>query len=207
MRYKAIGFDYGGVIHGLPGSVFMQKAAESLGVELEALNKTYFEHNHKLNIKDISIQEVWQDVLGALGRSDHWEQFNIFQANEYVTKIVNPEILELMKTLRMKGYRIGILSNYNRGLREKLDEQGITPLVEAIGISVEMGCMKPQKEAFEKFCEMLAVKPQELIYIDDTEKSLETAKEVGYTPLLFTSYEKLIKDLTTLGVFRSEEGM
>jgi hypothetical protein len=41
---------------------------------------------------------------------------------------------------------------------------------------------------------------RELIYIDDTERSLANVKEIGYRPILFTDYETLLHDLKSLGI-------
>ncbi len=60
--------------------------------------------------------------------------------------------------------------------------------------------MKPDPEAFYRFCELLKVEPHELIFIDDTKKSLETAPTVGYTPILFQDGASLRKELSALGV-------
>lgn len=49
MKYKAIGFDWNGVIFGLPGSVFSQGAADAVGVDITSLRRAYFENNHLIN--------------------------------------------------------------------------------------------------------------------------------------------------------------
>ena len=72
--------------------------------------------------------------------------------------------------------------------------------LDIILVSEEIGYMKPQKEAYQFFIDRLKVKPQELIFVDDTEKSIISSKEVGYRSLLFTNYKKLLKDLSFLGV-------
>ena len=39
---------------------------------------------------------------------------------------------------------------------------------------------------------------QKILFIDDSEKSLETAKELGYAPILFESYDQLREELQKL---------
>src|SRR5947199_326991 len=43
-----------------------------------------------------------------------------------------------------------------------------------------------------------------LIYIDDSERSLELSQEVGFYPILFTGYGDLIKKLSFMGVLNNE---
>jgi hypothetical protein len=40
-----------------------------------------------------------------------------------------------------------------------------------------------------------------MAFIDDAEKSLSTAQEVGFVPILFETYEKLRYQLTERGIF------
>ena len=62
------------------------------------------------------------------------------------------------------------------------------------------GYVKPEPKAFNTFIKDLGVAMDELVFIDDSEKSLSTAKECGYTPILFKSYEQLIAALQQLGI-------
>ena len=53
MKYKTIGFDWGGVIFGEPGPVFSKEAAQLLEVSHEEFKKIYFKHNKLINIENI----------------------------------------------------------------------------------------------------------------------------------------------------------
>ena len=63
-------------------------------------------------------------------------------------------------------------------------------------ISNETGYQKPQPQIFKIIAEKLGVNTTELLFIDDTERSLEGAESIGYIPLLYTNNEKLKKDLS-----------
>jgi len=67
-------------------------------------------------------------------------------------------------------------------------------------ISGEIGYQKPHKEAFAVLFERLGASAQEVVFIDDSPKSLEKAEEIGYTPILFQNNEQLISDLRSLGI-------
>ena len=49
-KYKAIIFDYGGVIKGLPGPIWSEKVADLLGVSNDEFREIYYRHNHRFNI-------------------------------------------------------------------------------------------------------------------------------------------------------------
>lgn len=67
-------------------------------------------------------------------------------------------------------------------------------------VSDETGMMKLDPEIFNLFVDHLGIKLSELTFIDDSRQSLSTSKSCGFEPLLFESYEKLLKDLEYLGI-------
>ena len=71
---------------------------------------------------------------------------------------------------------------------------------DTIIISAEVGMSKPDPQIFQLFAQQLGVETTELIFIDDSENSLISAKEVGYTPILYTGYEELEEQLQNLGI-------
>lgn len=200
MAYKAIGFDYGGVISGLPGSFFMSAMAGVLDVPVDTLQKTFFENNHRANVEKLSWADLWKHISTTLGHPEKHEEVMLFIQEWEKNQTVNQDVMNLIDSLHTAGYTVGLLSNYADGLRLRLEQQGISNRFDVIAISSEMGAMKPQPEAFVIFCEMLQIKPNELVYIDDTKKSLETAAAVGYTPIHFRDFESLYQELVTLKV-------
>jgi HAD superfamily hydrolase (TIGR01509 family) len=106
----------------------------------------------------------------------------------------------LIGDLKRQGYRIGILSNAGTSVREELARSALNNVVDVICLSGEESFVKPDPKIFEIFIERLKVRAEELIYIDDSERSLETADEVGYTPIHFRSYEQLVEELKGLKV-------
>lgn len=113
---------------------------------------------------------------------------------------LNSELVAMFPELRQKGFKLAILSNNTTELREKLVAQGIMPLMDEIIISAEVGFQKPHKEVFEVLFNKLNVKPEEVVFIDDSKKSLEKAAEIGYTPIQFKDNEQLKGDLEKLRI-------
>jgi len=199
MKYKAIGFDWGGVIYGEPGPVFSKEAAQLLEVSHEEFKKIYFKHNKLINIENIPMEIFWKKILSELNKEDKYPQM-IDYVNHRPKETLNLAIVELIKKLKLKGYKLGVLSNNILKGAIKIRQSEVAKYLDVILVSEEIGYMKPQKEAYQFFADRLKVKPQELIFIDDTEKSIISSKEVGYRSLLFTNYKKLLKDLSFLGI-------
>lgn len=197
--YRAIGFDYGGVIKGGPDPKFLREACELLGITPEQYVATYYKYNKSLNRGEITWSQLWQRFVTDLGQPDKLEQVKgLFAAAAH--KELNPRMLELVDKLRASGFKVGLLSNNPREASEEMHREGLDEHFDVVHISAETGYVKPEPEAFIHFAESLGVAVSELIMIDDSRKSLSTAGEVGFTPITFTGYEDLIRELQNLGV-------
>lgn len=199
MHYKAIGFDYGGVVKGRPGSFFTVKICKMLGITKEQYQDAYFRHNKKVNRGEITWTELWTQVLTELGHPDKVEAVMALSNSVFDQKI-NNNVVSLVDRLRDKGYRVGLLSNNTTEAGQKMRELGIDKHFDVLHVSAETGLVKPEPDAFYHFAKALNVPIKELIFIDDAEKSLSTANQCGFIPILFESYDKLITQLDSLKV-------
>jgi len=195
---KAVAFDYGGVIEIKEGD-FIQEIADYLGVIKEDWQSVYYTFNHLTNTGTNTWPEVAAMVAKQLNASDsqisHILEL-IQKSNE--SRKINSGLIEIIKGLKDKGYKIALLSNNGITLRQRLQEQGILQLFDAVIISAEVGYQKPQPEIFELLFNTLGVDGGEVTFVDDAKKSLEGAESIGYTPVLFTTNQKLAEDLLNI---------
>ena len=199
MKYKAIGFDYGGVIVGEPISGFYSVLSSILDIDIATIKKIYFENNYLMNIGGESYVDMWKKILVILKKTEKENDVLELIEKGYNNK-VNNEVIGIIKILREKGYMTGIISNNASRINKEITDLGLIAFFDNILISEDLGYMKPDKRIFEIFCEKLNIKKSELIFIDDSENSLKYSKEIGYTPILFKNVESLKNDLTELGV-------
>ena len=199
MNFKAIGFDYGGVIAGIPGPEFNKRVTQLLGVDRETFQGVYFEFNHLINNNILSWRDFWKKLAEELEVSDKYDDLIKF-IEELPRHEINDQVVSLIDKLRASGYKTGLLSNNDIAAANRFRESGLTDHFDTVVVSAEIGYSKPHPKAFEIFIKQLDVTADELVYIDDTEKSLATAKEIGYHPVLFTNYDSLLHDLSVLGI-------
>lgn len=198
---KAVVFDYGDVIELHEGDSPLKVAAKILGVPLSEFRNVYFGHNHLANVENHSWYDMFNKVLSTFNISKEKEaEVMLMLQKRRSGRKMNTGLVVLFPKLRQLGLKIGILSNSNSELREKLNQNGLAELVDVVVISGEIGFQKPHKEAFQVLFERLNLRPEEVIFIDDSTKSLEKAGEIGYIPILFKNNEQLIADLKTFGV-------
>ncbi len=196
---KAIGFDWGGVL--VNSKPILPGIAQIIGITKDDLYNFYLQHNHKAGVESMSYADLWRFVLGELGHADKADEVIEFM-NKQQTFELNPEMISLVDELR-QNYKVGLLSNNTREAGARLRTEALDAHFDVFLISAEIGHQKPSAEAFQILIDQLAVKPEELVFIDDSTGSLSKAGEIGFTPLLFEGYDKLRNDLTQLGVIIS----
>lgn len=102
-----------------------------------------------------------------------------------VAQCLIPENVELVRALR-PSYRIGIVSNADASLRERLrDGLGIFDLFDAFVCSAEVGMAKPEPEVFRLAAERLGLPPDACVFVDDHEPNVKAAEQVGMRGTLY----------------------
>lgn len=107
--------------------------------------------------------------------------------------ILYAEARELLEDLS-KTCKLAVLSNTT--VFEVVQERwSITHLFDKIFYSWKTGLLKPEKQTFISICSRLGVKPEECIFIDDTNMNVTAAKNLGMNALQYKNMDKLRKDL------------
>lgn len=200
---KAVVFDYGGVIELTPGSGggVLRAIAASLSVPFETFQKEYFKRNHLSNVGNISWDDVLLQVVAVFDDRKEAGDRALFILEDFRSRLqINEELVSFFPILRQQGFKVGIFSNYRESLRGRLREQGILEQIDEVVVSGEIGFQKPQEETFKALFKVLKVLPEEVVFIDDTPRSLETADAIGYIPILFRDNAQLFGELQKLGI-------
>ena len=71
------------------------------------------------------------------------------------------------------------MSNCAENTRGLLDTCGLTPMVDALVLSCEVGCAKPQPAIFEAALDTLGVESHEAVFVDDQEHYCDGAAALG----------------------------
>ncbi len=203
-RIKAIGFDFGGVVGGDPslGHRFTEASAKLIGIAPEEWQKVYFSLNYLLNTGQASSKEVfWRQFLDHFGQTDKLsEQIRLDKTYASRYLVLNPQILALIDALRENGYKVGLLSNANQEVKRNIESLNVASHFDVFLFSADLKLQKPSPLAFQALAQALGVDLTELVFIDDAPKSLSSASELGFKPILFESFEQLTKDLLSLDI-------
>ncbi|MCS7311395.1 MAG: HAD-IA family hydrolase [Acidobacteria bacterium] len=93
---------------------------------------------------------------------------------------LDPAALEVLKTLRQKGLRVGVISNFDSRLPVLLERLGLTPWLDVIVYSSAVGAAKPEVGIFLEACRQAGVAPAEALHVgDDPELDYWGARRAG----------------------------
>lgn len=186
--FKAVIFDFFGVIHSDPAYRWFQKhKIERVG--------DYAEIFKKVDYGFISQEDAYLELSNLSGVSLE-EIKNIFSA----TDMIDHDVVNIIVKLKSK-YKIAMLSNArNQYLKNILDKNDLTDNFDQIIVSSDVGLIKPDHQIFELALNKLDITAEETVFIDDAERNITAAKELGITSLLFENSTKLKNDFEKLGV-------
>lgn len=196
---KVIAFDYGGVIEGVPNPDFLLNISKIIGIDPKICKEVYLENNYLVHIEGLSFEDLWHELLIKFNKIEKEEEIIKFLRIQR-NKEINQDLINLIKTLREKGYKIGLLSNNSTKINEEIKENGLQKYFDEILISEDIGFKKPDPKAFNVLLKKFNIKPEELIFVDDSKSSLSSASIIGYNPILFIDNNRLKNDLRKLNV-------
>ena len=110
----------------------------------------------------------------------------------------NEPMLDLMRELRDRGFRMAILTNNVREWEELWRSK--LPLDEIFELIVDsgwVGMRKPQPEIYQLTVKRLGdgLEPAECLFVDDNEQNVEAAQALGMTAIRFHSNEQAIGEI------------
>lgn len=117
-----------------------------------------------------------------------------------------PEVPEVLEELRERGYRMGVVSNWELDLPEVLARAGLRHFFDVVVASAAVGAAKPDPRIFWVALEALDAAPPEAVHVGDSyEADVQGARAAGISPVLLdrdhvyrTSDVPLIRDLREL---------
>jgi putative hydrolase of the HAD superfamily len=78
-----------------------------------------------------------------------------------------PDTEDVLKAVRDKGLRVGVVSDTGFDLRPALDRLGLSQYLDAVVMSYEYGVCKPDVSVFQTACDQLGVPPERTLMVGD----------------------------------------
>lgn len=199
---KNIVFDIGNVLVGFNWSSF-----------IEALNFS---------------PEITKRVTEATVKSDDWDEIDrgVLSNDEVLDRFIenDPEIKAEIETFydnfggllkqfeytkgmildfKRRGFKVYCLSNMSyKAVNECADALDFLPLLNGYVLSCDVKKIKPDADIYSTFLDKYKLKAEECVFIDDLQKNIDTAVELGMKGLVFTDLKSTVTKLE--GIIREE---
>lgn len=114
---------------------------------------------------------------------------------------VFPDTVDLLYRLKRRGYPLYCLSNMHFASIEYLEsEHGFWNLFDGRVISCRLQLCKPESAIYKHLLQTYALRASETVFIDDVQKNLDAAEELGIRTVRFQNAPQCERDLRALGV-------
>ncbi len=197
---KNIIFDIGNVLVGYDGLAYLK----SFGFppeEEEAILYATFRSPYwaELDREAIPLPELMEDFCSLASPEYREDIFRVFDG-AHQSIIPWPESLPWIQSLQERGYGVYYLSNYSSLMIERtIDSMDFLPYLDGGLFSYEVKRVKPEPEIYEAFLERFPqIKPEESVFLDDSEKNIEAAEAFGFHGIVFRDREQAKKELEEL---------
>jgi putative hydrolase of the HAD superfamily len=198
-RIAAVLFDLGGVITESPFEAFQRYEADH-GLPpgfIRSVNATNYHDNAWARLErneldfDAFSDAFEAEALAAGGRVDARALFTLFSGR------LRPEMVEVVRRCG-RHFKTGLLTN---NFVTTLPDDRQSPLAELLSLfdavieSSVIGVRKPDPRFYLRACEILAIRPDEAVFLDDLGVNLKAARALGMVTIKFTDPDLALDEL------------
>ncbi|MEZ5276425.1 MAG: HAD-IA family hydrolase [Opitutaceae bacterium] len=142
----------------------------------EEREKDFWRQVVRHTVRDAPLPEsVFPEVFAAMWDAfSHGARWRVFDGSHAI-----------LRALRDRGYRIGVLSNWDRRLRSVLEETGLAELIDTVVISSDIGIEKPDTGIFRAAEARIGQPAESCLHVGDSRHhDLAGARAAGWAGLL-----------------------
>jgi len=148
---------------------------------------------------------------GKINSKEFWVRFSLRYGKkvkeELFGKFFNPGIIrktkDIIKQLRSNS-RVVCGTNTIDSHYYYLLNQGVYDIFDEVYASNLMGISKPDPDFYWHILKKEGIKPENVVFVDDTEENIISAQKIGINPILFTNPETLKQQINTLNNSKGE---
>lgn len=190
-------FDLGKVLVEFQPEEGMRKlgfTAEQIAVMKEKIFSGLWEECDRIPYSDSEIRELFKSRVPGLEHliDKMWDNVTVFT-------YVYPYTRKWLESLKSKGLKLYILSNYGKQAFEVNSQKyDFLDLVDGMVISYQVRLVKPEPQIYETLLEKYNIDRTRAVFIDDRQSNVDGARSIGLRALLFQDYEQAERELQIL---------
>lgn len=201
MGLRAVVFDFGMVLTGLPNQDARAAMIRITGLSAARFESLYWLNRHAYDEGKLTGIAFWQEFLRSAGLPENpamVEELNLWDARMWTAQ--DPAMLAWQLRLKQHGLRTAILSNMGDNVLENMQREfDWLPRFDVLVWSFQLRMAKPDPAIFHYTLDKLGTEPAETLFIDDKQVNVDAARALGILALRYTSIQQLRADLLAQG--------
>ncbi len=199
-QVQAILFDYGNIIATDTDNEILDTLIKVSGKKREIVSAAFKRELDDLFRGTITEEIFWTRFVQRIGYTGDVRQFySLFRE----TSPASSEIQQLIKDIKEKGTKVGVLSNIIAPFARIRREKGEYAYFDSVTLSCYVGYRKPQREIYYKALQDIGLdrdSASHVVFVDDKMEYLTVAQEIGIQCTQFNLRESMTprRDLENL---------
>ena len=202
MKYKAIIWDFGGVITSSPFEAFNQFEEEN-GLPKDIIRTINSENPDtnawaKFESNSITI-DVFNDLFLKEAKAKGFDIKGI-DIIKLLKGSIRKNMVSFLRELK-SDFKLGCITNNVKSSSEENNDNETKEVMSLFDHVIEssiVGIRKPNPEIYMMSCDALKVSPDQCIYLDDLGINLKPARELGMTTIKVIQPEDAIQEVRNL---------
>lgn len=196
-RFKAVLFDFGGVIADEGFRNGLHEIARLNGLDEEDFAATTREIIHDTGYitgraDEAFFWEILRRQTGIRGSDSHLRDIILkgFTLREWMLRVI--------EELRTRGIRLAILSDQTNWLDELEEKLRFFRIFERVFNSYHLGRTKLEKQIFLDVLDIMRLEPGDTLFVDDTQEHVGRAREAGIQVIHYRGKDDFLERLSVL---------
>jgi putative hydrolase of the HAD superfamily len=194
---KAALFDLDGIAIVGRKRFFSIRLAEELSIPNEAVQEFFTKDLKPCSFGKADLKEQIAPYLDKWGWQGTVDDLLQYWFESESTR--DEEVLSIVRALREKGVKCYIATRQEKyRMQYLLDVVGLKEYFDSTFVTCEVGYDKSEPEFFIHALNELGLKPEEVLFFDDTQKNVDTARALGIDAHFYDSIEVLKRETNSI---------
>ncbi|WP_027623380.1 HAD family hydrolase [Clostridium lundense] len=182
---KNVIFDLGNVLISFNPIEYLRKKVNNEEKVQEIFKEIFLSKEWGMLDKGVITEE--EAINNICSRSNGNDKLIRLAMNNWYEMLTPIEgMIENLKKLKDKGYKIYYLSNFHMlAFEDVTNKNEFFKFFDGGVVSFKEKLLKPEKDIYNKLIERYKIDPKESVFIDDTETNIAAAKKLGFQTIHF----------------------
>ncbi len=195
MNYKAVLIDFDGVI--CNSKYFREVYAEKFGMDINILTPFFDNLKETVVIGKGDLKDQLAEIIDTWGWKGTVDELLEFWLTE--DPDIDIRFIEIAQKLQGLGLKVYLATDQEKYRAQHIWEtRGLQNWMDGKFVSSEIGHHKDRTNFFHHVIKTLDCKPDQILFFDDSEKKVLSAKSAGVKGFVFKDFERFVHDLNKI---------